>query len=177
VKKTILNLLAAGAIAASVAACSSNPSVVRVAPPDPTAAAITHVYVPRFEGRPDFVEASTDLFIAELEPRVSVRIVQGQALRPESPDVHSGGNLAPTDLALAAAQAAGAQAVILGKVTSHHGGSTLNGFSTVRVLRVPDGKVLASFHRPSGLLIGHSEHHAVMAAVKRTAEDVAKMLR
>lgn len=171
-----LSIAATTLIAGFLTACA-NPSIVRVAPPDAAQAPITAVYVPRFEGNPDFVEESTDMFIAELEPQISARVIQGSALRIESTDVHSGGNLAPADLAIKAAQEAGAQAVILGKVTSHRGDGTLNGFSTIRVLRVPDGKVLASFHRPSGLLFGNSEHQAVMAAVQRTAKDTAKALQ
>jgi len=62
--------------------------------------AVTKIYVPRFEGRPDFVEESTDLFIAELESQLSVSVIQGSALRSESPDVLAGGNLAPTEVAL-----------------------------------------------------------------------------
>jgi curli biogenesis system outer membrane secretion channel CsgG len=85
--------------------------------------------------------------------------------------------LAPTDIAIAAAKQAGAQVVILGKVTSYENGVTGNGFSTVRIVRVSDGTVIASFHRPSGLLVANSTHQAVMAAVKRTADDVAGVLR
>jgi len=46
------------------------------------------------------VEESTDLFIAELESQLSVSVIQGSALRSESPDVLAGGNLAPTEVAL-----------------------------------------------------------------------------
>ena len=159
-----------------VAGCA-NPSVVRVDKSNVAAAHIARAYVPRFEGDPNFVEESTDLFVAELEGQTSVDIEQGSVLRIESTDVLAGGNLAPTDLAIAAAKQAGAQVVIMGKVTSYQSGASLNGFSTVRVIDVATGKVLASFHRPSGLLIGNSQHQAVMAAVKRTADDVAGVLR
>lgn len=163
-------------LAVLLAACA-NPSVVRVKGDQISAAAIRAIYVPRFEGDPNFVEESTDLFIAELEARISARVIQGSSVRLEGPDIGAGGNIADTDHAIATAKRAGAQAVILGKVTSHHTGSMLNGFSTVRVIDVNTGNVLASFHRPSGLLIGNSEHHAVMAAVSRTAKDVAGALR
>jgi curli biogenesis system outer membrane secretion channel CsgG len=85
--------------------------------------------------------------------------------------------MAPAEMAIAQAKQAGAQVVVMGKVTSYRSGATLNGFSTVRLISVDSGEVLASFHRPSGLLIGNSEHQGVLAAVKRTAEDVAKALR
>ncbi|TPG08327.1 hypothetical protein EAH88_11900 [Rhodanobacter glycinis] len=163
-------------LAVALAGCA-NPSVVRVDSSAIGSMHITRVYVPRFEGNPEFVEESTDMFIAELEPRIHAKISQGSAIRQESADILAGGNLAPTDAAIAQAKRAGAQVVVLGKVTSYRSGATLNGFSTVRVIDVDSGNVLASFHRPSGLLIGYSEHQGVMAAVKRTAEDVAKALR
>ena len=153
-----------------------NPSVVRVKEAEIKAMNITKVFVPRFEGNPDFVEESTDLFIAELETRISASIVQGSVLRSESTDVLAGGNLAPTELALSKARDAAAEVLIMGKVTSHHTGAMLNGFATVRVIDVATGNVLASFHRPSGKLMAYSEHQAVMAAVSRTAKDVAKAL-
>ena len=163
-------------VALALAGCA-NPSVVRVDSSAIGSMHITRVYVPRFEGNPEFVEESTDMFIAELEPRIHAKISQGSAIRRESTDVLAGGNLAPTEAAIAQAKQAGAQVVVLGKVTSYRSGATFNGFSTVRVIDVESGNVLASFHRPSGLLIGNSEHQGVLAAVKRTAEDVAKALR
>lgn len=155
----------------------ANPSVVRVKEAEIRTIDVRKVYVPRFEGNPNFVEESTDLFVSELESRISASIIQGPVLRTEGTDVLAGGNLAPTDLALAEAKKAGAQVLIMGKVTSHTTGAMLNGFSTVRVIDVANGQVLASFHRPSGLLVGYSEHHAVMAAVSRTAQDVARALK
>jgi len=64
----------------------------------------------------------------------------------------------------------------MGKVTSHRTDGMLNGFSTVRVIDVATGQILANFHRPSGLMVANSEHQAAMAAVKRTAQDVAGAL-
>ena len=160
----------------AIAGCA-NPSVVRVDSVAIGNLSVHRIYVPRFEGNPEFVEESTDLFIAELESRTNVPISQGSAVRRESTDILAGGNLAPAEMAIAQAKRAGAQVVVMGKVTSYRSGATFNGFSTVRVISVDDGAVLASFHRPSGLLIGNSEHQAVLAAVKRTAEDVAKALR
>ena len=154
-----------------------NPSVVRVKEAEIRKISITKIFIPRFEGNPNFVEESTDLFIAELEPRISAQIIQGSALRTESTDVLAGGNLAPTDLALAKAKEAGAEILVMGKVTSHSTAGMLNGFSTVRVIDVATGNILASFHRPSGKLIASSEHETVLAAVSRTAKDVAKALK
>jgi hypothetical protein len=160
----------------AIAGCA-NPSVVRVDSAAIGNISVHRIYVPRFEGNPEFVEESTDLFIAELESRTSVPVSQGSAVRRESTDILAGGNMAPAEMAIAQAKQAGAQVVVMGKVTSYRSGATLNGFSTVRLISVDSGAVLASFHRPSGLLIGNSEHQGVLAAVKRTAEDVAKALR
>lgn len=159
----------------SMAACA-NPSIVSIKPAGVASPMATKIYVPRFEGNPDFVEESTDFFIAKLEPSVSATLIQGSVLRTETTDVISGGNLAPTEIALAKARDAGAQLLIMGKVTSHKTYGSLNGFSTVRVINVATGQVIATFHRPSGMLIASSEHQCVMAAVSRTAGDVAKML-
>ena len=155
----------------------ANPSVVRVKDAEIGKLTVTKVYVPRFEGNPNFVEESTDLFVAELESRISATVIQASVLRTESTDIYSGGNLAPTEIALLKAKEAGAQVLVMGKVTSTNSGISFNGFSTVRVIDVHTGLILASFHRPSGLLVGHSVHHAVMAAVSRTADDVAKALK
>lgn len=159
-----------------VAGCA-NPSIIRVNSDQVAAANIRTVYVPRFEGNPEFVEESTDMFVSELESRISAKVIQGGSLRLEGPDIASGGNIADTDYAVAAAKRAGAQAVVLGKVTSYNNGVTLNGFATVRILDANTGNVIASFHRPSGKLMGWSEHQLVMAAIKRVAEDTAEALR
>ena len=159
-----------------VAGCS-NPSIVRVKSDQIAAANIRTIYVPRFEGNPEFVEESTDMFVSELESRISAKVIQGGSLRLEGPDIASGGNIADTDYAIAAAKRAGAQVVILGKVTSHKDGATLNGFATVRIIDTNNGNVIASFHRPSGKLFAHSEHQTVMAAVGRVAQDAAGALR
>lgn len=162
-------------ISAVLVACA-NPSIVRVNQSEVANLDIKSVYVPRFEGNPAFVEESTDMFIAKLEPQVSAKIVQGSALRRESTDVLAGGNLASPEQAIAAAKKAGAQIVVMGKVTSHSTLGMLNGFSTIRVINVANGDVVANFHRPSGLLIAYSEHQCVMEAVSLTANDVAKVI-
>jgi curli biogenesis system outer membrane secretion channel CsgG len=159
-----------------VSGCS-NPSIVRVKSDQIAAANIRTIYVPRFEGNPEFVEESTDMFVSELESRISAKVVQGGSLRLEGPDIASGGNIADTDYAIAAAKRAGAQVVVLGKVTSYNNGTTLNGFATVRILDTNSGNVIASFHRPSGKLMGWSEHQLVMAAIERVANDTAKALK
>lgn len=164
------------ALATTLLLSACNPSIVRIDSSAITSAHVRTAYVPRFEGSPEYVEESTDYFISNLQSGASVKIIQGDALRAEGPDIATGGNLAPNAIAIAAAKAAGAQVVIMGKVTSYASGGSLNGFSTVRLINVADGQAIATFHRPSGLLVG-SEHSAVLAAVKRTAEDVADALK
>jgi hypothetical protein len=59
----------------------ANPSVTRVNKEAINKITITRIFIPRFEGHPNFVEESTDLFIAELETRIQAVIVQGSALQ------------------------------------------------------------------------------------------------
>jgi hypothetical protein len=162
-------------VAAALAGCA-NPSIVNVNSSNQTAPA-SIIDVTRFEGSPEFVEEGTDMFVAELQGHTHAKVVQGDAVRSEDTDVLAGGNIAPTDEATAAAKAAGAQVVVVGKLTSYSGKGMLNGFATVRAIDVATGKVIASIHRPSGLLIGNSEHQAVLAATKRAADDIAKAVK
>lgn len=170
------SIFVTGIFAALLTSCA-NPSIVRVNTDQISSAKINTIYVPRFEGNPEFVEESTDMFISELESRTTIKVVQGSSLRIEGPDINSGGNIADTEYAISAAKRANAQVVILGKVTSHSNVASLNGFATVRIIDVNTGNVIASFHRPSGKLMGWSEHQLVMAAVKRAAEDTAKAIQ
>jgi hypothetical protein len=173
-RKLISNLVVVLSVA--LVGCA-NPSIVRVNDTALQKVSISKIYVPRFEGKPDFVEESTDLFVTELESQISIPVTQGTVIRAESADVLAGGNLAPVEQAIAAAKKSGAQVLIMGKVTSHNTGFSLNGFSTVRVIDVQSGDILASFHRPSGLLMAYSEHQTVLAAVSRTADDVASVFK
>ncbi|QAA94451.1 hypothetical protein [Pollutimonas thiosulfatoxidans] len=156
-------------------ACA-NPSIVNIKQDEasniPSGAVI---FVPRFEGNPNFVEESTDYFVSLLEAKLDNRIAQGSVLRHESTDIQSGANLAPEEVALELARVKGYDVLVMGKVTSHKTWGSLNGFSTIRIYDVRSGKRIANFHRPSGLLMAHSEHQCVMAAVKRTAEDATPL--
>jgi hypothetical protein len=135
------------------------------------------IYVPRFEGNPSFVEESTDYFINQLESKISNTIIQGSAIRAESPDIRTGGNLAPINLAFQDAKANKADILVLGKVTSHSTGGMMNGFSTIRVYNVKNKNKIANFHQPSGLLFAYSEHQCVMEAVENTANDFIGILK
>ena len=171
-----LNLIVISALLL-LQACA-NPSIVNVNEKAiGSISANSIIFVPRFEGNPDFIEESTDYFVAQLESKISNTIIQGSVLRFESTDIKSGGNIAPLKVALEAAKENDADVLIMGKVTSHKTAGTLNGFSTIMVYNVQTGERLANFHRPSGMLIAHSEHQAVMAAVKRTASDVADAIK
>jgi hypothetical protein len=168
-------LLVCATLLLAVVGCA-NPSIHRVNAERLANTGIKRIFVPRFEGNPNFVEEGTDYFITALQAQLAIDIVQGDSLRKEGEDIASGSNIAATDIAIAAAKRRGTDAVILGKVTSHKTAGTLNGFSTIRLISVREGEILASFHRPSGLLFAHSEHQTVMAAVKRTADDMAQAL-
>ena len=157
-------------------ACA-NPSIVRIKSEKIHIDTIEIILIPRFEGNPSFVEESTDMFVSKLEAALDKKIIQIGSLRKEGEDVQAGGNIVSTEIALLKAKEFNADIVILGKVTSHHTSGLLNGFSTIRVIDSKTGEIIASFHRPSGLLIAHSEHQCVMAAVSRTAKDMISALK
>ena len=158
-------------------ACS-NPSIMNVKKEEVYALSEQSIiYIPRFEGNPDFVEESTDYYIANLEASIPNQIIQGSVLRTESTDINSGGNLPKLQIALEYAKKAKSDILIMGKVTSHKTMGSLNGFSTIRIYNVKNGNKIANFHQPSGLLFGYSEHQCVMAAVKNTAKDTANIIK
>lgn len=163
-------------ISVTILGCS-NPSIVNVKKAQIEPLSNSAIFIPRFEGNPDFVEESTDYFVSLIETKIDNKIIQGSALRVEATDVISGGNLAPVEFALKIAKDQGAGLLILGKVTSHKTGGSLNGFSTIKVIDVATGEKVANFHRPSGMLMAYSEHQCVMKAVKRTSEDLIAALK
>lgn len=170
--KTISLLLSCIALLAGCA----NPSITSI---DSSAKQMkgARVCVTRFEGDPTFVEESTDMFIAELRARAAVNLIQGGSLRTEGTDILAGSNMGDQQAAVQAARRAGAAFVILGKVSSYKTDATMNGFTTIHVVRVSDGTIIATIHRPSGLLVGYSEHQAVMASAKRVADALATAIQ
>ena len=156
-------------------ACSSS-SVVNV---DPAAsqsiAPDSVVYVARFEGPPEYVDAATDFFVAELEGRIANSVVAGTARSQEPMDGYNGGSIAPESLLMQDAKANGADILIMGKVAGHSTTGRLYGFSTVHVFDVGSGKQIANFHRSKGNAAALNVHQAIMAAVERTAEDTASV--
>jgi hypothetical protein len=156
-------------------ACA-NPSITSVDKSILSASSGGSIYVPRFEGQPEFVEEATDMFVATFRQKTPRPIIQGDVLRTESTDILGSGNIAPKQTGLSAAKAAGAGLLILGKVTSHKTDMMLNGFVTIRIIDVKSGNILGTIHRPSGLLVAHSEHQCVMTASKRAADALASKL-
>ena len=157
-----------------VAGCA-NPSIASI---DKAAVAgNSPIYVARFEGKPEFVESATDMFIATLRQRTSRRVIQGDVLREEPTDIAGEGNIAPRGAGLSAARASGAGLLVLGKVTSHKTDLMLNGFVTARLVDVRTGGIVGTIHRPSGLLMANSEHQCVMSAAKRAAQALGDQLR
>lgn len=154
----------------------ANPSITNLRTASIASHAETPIYVTRFDGKPDFVEEATDLFVAQLQSKTQRRIIQGDSTRSEGPDILRGGNMASREPGIAAAKSAGASLLVVGKVSSHHTGDMLNGFVTIRVIDVSTGEIVGTVHRPSGMLIAHSEHQCVLAATKRVAEALSKTL-
>ncbi len=157
--------------------CTSNPSIENINSQALGQTSAHSVLVARFEGNPEFVDESTSLFVSVLTNASPVNVKEGGPVRTEGIDIVSGTNLPSPEMAAAYGKQNASDIVVIGKVTSHHTDGMLNGFSTVKVIRTSDGQILATFHEPSGLLVADSEHEAVMAAVKRTAKEVAQILK
>ena len=137
---------------------------------------IKSIYIVRFEGNPNFVDESTDFFVAKIRDLSQLKVIQGESVRAEGYDINSGSNIASQKEAFKAAEKNNADLLILGKVTSHHTDGMLNGFSTIRIFDTKTNQQIGSIHRPSGLLFAYSEHQTVIEAVERTAKDLAKIL-
>ena len=105
----------------------ANPSIVNISPnANNIISNASTIYIPRFEGNPNFVEEGTDYYISVIENKINCRVIQGSALRLEKTDIESGGNLAPITIALEVAKQNGANILIMGKITSYSsGGNTL----------------------------------------------------
>lgn len=155
----------------------ANPSITNVNAQAISTLPSGPIYVARFEGRTDFVDEATDMFVMHLEKESRRSVVQGSSVRIESEDIVGAGNIAQTDHALAKARQAGAKVLIVGKVTSHQTGGMINGFTTIRIYDTSTGHRLGTIHRPSGLLVAHSEHQCVMKSAERVAEEAAKSFR
>ena len=69
-----------------------------------------------------------------------------------------------------------ADVIIMGVVSSHNNGMTMNGFCTAKVIDTASGEIIAAVHYPSGLLFGYSEHQGVIAATDRAAKEILKIL-
>ena len=155
----------------------ANPSITNINSASVSKASSGSIYVARFEGNPDFVEEATDMFVLHLEQQTGQRLIQGESNRVEGSDILRGGNIAQTDQAIAIARRAGASMMILGKVTSHYTAGSLNGFTTVRLFDVATGQRIGTVHRPSGMLVGHSEHQCVMKSAERAAKATADSIK
>jgi hypothetical protein len=157
--------------------CCANPSITNVDSARAAQASSGSIYVARFEGNPDFVEEATDMFVLGLEQHTGQRVIQGGSNRVEGSDILRGGNIVQANHAIAIARRAGASMLILGKVTSHYTAGSLNGFTTVRLFDVATGQRVGTIHRPSGMLVGYSEHQCVMKSAERAAKATAKAIK
>lgn len=131
-----------------------------------------------FAGDVRFAATATDTFSARLLNLKSLRLIQ-----PSETEVvikKLGIVATPSGFTVLEAQRVAtevnADVVILGVVTSHNNGATLNGFCTAKLIDSRSGDVVAVSHHPSGLLFGYSEHQAVVAATERTSKEIVKIL-
>ena len=138
----------------------------------------SRVAIMPFAGDTRFTDAATQSFAIHILNVPEFRIIQPSSVSVSMRKL----GIAPTEngFTVLEAQKVGraidAEAVIVGTVTSYNNGITLNGFCTAQIVDVASGEIVGASHHPSGLLIGNSEHHAVMSATERTGKEVLKML-
>jgi len=131
-----------------------------------------------FGGDARFAQAATQSFTGRLLTVNGFRIMQPSTVEVSISQL--GIQPSSNGFTIVEAQQVGkavdADAVIIGTVTSHNNGITMNGFCTVQLIDVSTGEIVAASQQPSGLLMAYSEHQCVMAAAGRTAKEMQKVL-
>ena len=138
---------------------------------------LTIAVVP-FAGDERFREVATDTFALHMLKQNKFTVIEPDTVRIKASSIIASvqGNTITILEAQKIGQQLNADAVIIGTVTSYNTGMTLNGWATVKLVDTRSGEVLASSHRPSGLLIAYSEHQCVVKATERAAEDMLEVL-
>lgn len=132
-----------------------------------------------FSGDQRFTKTAADTLTLHLLEQKSFVIMEPQSVKVAMNKIVAWQDT-PNDISIVQAQKVGelvnADATIIGVVTSYNNGMTLNAFVTAKLVDTRTGQVLVASHKPSGLLLGWSEHQCAMAAVKRVAKDLVKAL-
>ena len=136
------------------------------------------IAVTRFSGDPQFIDVATDVFTLHLLEQKRFNVIEAATVELKATELLL--KAGPGTLSILEAQSIGklvnADAIIIGTVTTHMGGLTMNGFATVRLVDTRSGQVVASSHRPSSLLFAWSVHQCVVVAVERAAKDIVRVL-
>ncbi len=174
--KRILFLAIILLVIANLIGCS-NPSYLTVRP-DINSMAWRTIAVAPFAGDGRFRDVATDTFTLHMLKQNKFKVIEPDTVRIKASSLIA--IVQDNTITLLEAQKIGQQlnadAVIIGTVTSYNNGITLNGWATVKLVDTRSGEVLASSHKPSGLLIAYSEHQCVVKATERAAEDMLGVL-
>ena len=136
-----------------------------------------------FSGDARFTEVATQTFISNFLEQSSFEVVEPSTVEVAMQQVLVAADIKETVGSITilqaqkVAQLVNADGVFIGTVTSYNNGVTLNGFATVRLIDGRTGQVVASSHKPSGLLFGYSEHQGVVSAVERVGKDMSAILK
>ncbi len=163
-------------VIANLVGCA-NPSYLTVRPDIGSRAWLTIAVVP-FTGDGRFRDVATDTFTLHMLKQNKFTVIEPDTVRIKASSIIATvqGNTITVLEAQKIGQQLNADAVIVGTVTSYNNGMTLNGWATVKLVDTRSGEVLASTHKPSGLLFGYSEHQCVVKATERAAEDMLGVL-
>lgn len=163
-------------VGANLIGCT-NPSYLTVRPDIGSRAWLTIAVVP-FAGDVRFRDVATDIFTLHMLKQNKFTVIEPDTVRIKARSIIAmvEGNTITVLEAQKIGQLMNADAVIIGTVTSYNTGVTLNGWATVKLVDTRSGEVLASSHKPSGLLFAYSEHQCVVKATERAAEDMLSVL-
>lgn len=131
-----------------------------------------------FSGDERFSEEVTDVFSMHLLKQDRYEVLEPAAIQDviKKIVIEKTDNTISVGDAQRIGQLTNVDAVFLGNVNSYNNGASMNGFITIKLIDVASGKIVAATHKPSGLLIGWSEHQAVMNALERASKDMVKYL-
>ena len=132
------------------------------------------IAVTPFRGEQQYAADATDVFVIHMMKQNQLTVIEPSTVEVKAREVlvQAKGDILTAYEAQQVGQLVNADAVIIGSVSSHNNGATMNGFTTARLVDTRTGQVIAASHRPSGLLFGWSVHQAVMASTERVAKDI-----
>jgi TolB-like protein len=137
------------------------------------------IAVTPFRGEQQYAADATDVFVIFMMKQNQLTVIEPSTVEIKAREVlvQAKGDILTAYEAQQVGQLVNADAVIIGSVSSHNSGATMNGFTTARLVDTKTGQVIAASHRPSGLLFGWSVHQAVMASTERVAKDILEALK